>query len=212
VLLLSKLTRQIDHLHNDPCWRFARLRDDSSIGKRTCRLTLLSAHFSFALHGLKTTQSYIFIPRDQQTAVVWALHCSSQFELFRRPFRINTCRVQRGSTQLTLVRHFDDCFDACCRTVWLPIKDMQRRYSSVAADAWPKWSLMELAAAVAARIRSRRARTTAARISQQGGQKPQREASFLNIILDVCSNRGAKHEMGAGHHCPPLAMALTAWR
>jgi len=25
----------------------------------------------------------------------------------------------------------------------------------------------------------------------------------LNAILDVCSKRGDKHEMGAGHHCPP---------
>jgi len=40
--------------------------------------------------------------------------------------------------------------------------------------------------------------------NHKGGPK------FLNTIMDVCSNRGAKHEMGvrvlnggAGHHWPP---------
>jgi len=48
-----------------------------------------------------------------------------------------------------------------------------------------------------------------ARILQQGSQKPQ-GGTLLNAILDVCSNRRAKHEMGgtyfewgAGNHCPP---------
>jgi len=48
-----------------------------------------------------------------------------------------------------------------------------------------------------------------ARIFQQEGQKT-KGGTFLNAILDVCSNRKAKHEMGgtyfkwgAGHHCPP---------
>ena len=57
---------------------------------------------------------------------------------------------------------------------------------------------------------------TVARISQQGGQKLHGWAYFLNTTLNVCTNRGAKHEMGgtefkfkcklnrdAGHHCPP---------
>ena len=42
-------------------------------------------------------------------------------------------------------------------------------------------------------------------------------AHFSNTVLDVCSNRGNKREMGgtdfkwgAGHHCPPLATALIA--
>ena len=30
-----------------------------------------------------------------------------------------------------------------------------------------------------------------------GGAKNHKGVHFLNIILDVCSNRGAKHEMGA---------------
>jgi len=41
-------------------------------------------------------------------------------------------------------------------------------------------------------------------ILQQGGTKTTREAHFLYTILDVCSNRGAKHQNGvAGQHWPP---------
>ena len=43
-----------------------------------------------------------------------------------------------------------------------------------------------------------------ARISQQGGPKTKRGPQFQNIILDVCSNRGAKDfKWGAGHHWTP---------
>jgi len=48
-----------------------------------------------------------------------------------------------------------------------------------------------------------------ARISQQGVTKITRGAHFLNTVLDVCSNRGAKHETGAQIlTSPPLATAL----
>jgi len=48
-----------------------------------------------------------------------------------------------------------------------------------------------------------------ARISQQGGPKTKCGATFLNAILDVCSNREAKHEMrGPGTTAPPLAATL----
>jgi len=63
-----------------------------------------------------------------------------------------------------------------------------------------------------------------ARIEQQGGVKNQKKGPntrrgphFKNTVLDVCSNQGAKREMG-GHRfqmegqaplAPPLAMALV---
>jgi len=55
-----------------------------------------------------------------------------------------------------------------------------------------------------------------ARISQQGGPKATKGTTFLNTILDVRSNRRAKHEMGGtdfkwGSRAPlalPLATAL----
>jgi len=47
------------------------------------------------------------------------------------------------------------------------------------------------------------------------GGKKHKEATFLNTVLDVCSNRGSKHEMGAhilkggpGTTPPTLATAL----
>ena len=47
--------------------------------------------------------------------------------------------------------------------------------------------------------------------NQREGPKTRRGAHFLNTVLDVCSNRWAKREMGgapisnggAGHHWPP---------
>jgi len=55
-----------------------------------------------------------------------------------------------------------------------------------------------------------------------GGQKLHEGATFLNTILDACSNQWAKHERGstnfkwgAGHHWPPAGdgpAATTSFR
>jgi len=50
-------------------------------------------------------------------------------------------------------------------------------------------------------------RRPVARISQEGA-KTTRGAIVLNTIWDVCSNRGAKHEMG-WQHCPPAGNSLS---
>jgi len=53
-----------------------------------------------------------------------------------------------------------------------------------------------------------------------GGAKKQKGSHFLNTVLDVCSNRGAKSEIGGGHLfqmgfraplAPPLATTLYGW-
>jgi len=43
-----------------------------------------------------------------------------------------------------------------------------------------------------------------------GGQKPEGRPHFKNTVLDVCSNQGAKREMGGrAPLAPPLATTLT---
>jgi len=55
-------------------------------------------------------------------------------------------------------------------------------------------------------------------MTRRRGQKPERGTHFKNTVLDVCSNQGAKREMGGtdlkgggqGTTGPPLASTLTA--